>query len=147
MKKYFIAVAAALIFGGGFAFYIFSSSGKTDELAFENTGEKAYIFQMGVYSSEDNANNYASTLESSLIKKIGELYYVYGAVYSEVNLISTLKKNYDEKKIDYAIKEIIVDNEFYRELISYEKLLMESADIKVITRANQIILDKYNLVK
>ena len=147
MKKYFIAVAAALIFGGGFAFCIFSSSTKSDELAFENTGEKVYIFQMGVYSSEENANNYASTLESSLIKKIGELYYVYGAVYSEINLISILKTHYDNKKIDYAIKEIIVDDEFYRELISYEKLLMESADIKVITRANQIILDKYNLVK
>lgn len=144
MKKYIFAILSAVLIGGVFAIYIFSSDySSEDVLAFENANHSVYLFQLGVYSSLENANSYASSLESYIIKEVGDLYYIYGAIYSELDLVSTLKSYYDANKIEYAIKEVYIDNDFYIELTSYEDLLLESNNIDVIITANQIILDKY----
>lgn len=145
MKKYILVVVSAVLIGSVFAVYIFSVS-KENTIVAMNVEEKVYIFQLGVFSSLENANLKVSESKSAIVEKVNEFYYVYGAIYSDIYLVSNLKEYYENNNIEYSIKEIIVSSEFLEELHSYENLLKESGEIEIILRANQIILDKYAIL-
>lgn len=145
MKKYIFVVLSALIIGTGFAVYIFSTASEDSILAISEN-EKVYLFQLGVFSSYENAVDKQNCSDAAIIEQINEYYYVYGAVYSDIYLVSILKEYYDDADIDYALKEVIVTADFFSELQSYEELLKESGNIDVILRTNQIILDKYAIL-
>lgn len=145
MKKYIVVVISAILIGSVFAYYIFYITDEDTVLAM-NEEEKVYLFQLGVFTSLENANAKKEESGSAIIKQINEYYYVYGAVYSDIYLVSTLKDYYDENNIDYAIKETIISSDFLTELQSYEELLIESDNMDVILKANQIILDKFDIL-
>lgn len=145
MKKYIIAVLIAGTIGLVFAFFIFNKTSDDDLLA-SNDAHKVYLFQLGVFSDFDNADAQKEKSGAAIITQINEYYYVYGAIYSDINLVSLIKNYYDELDIDYAIKEVVITNEFYEELDSYENLLLETNNMEVILKTNQIILDKYAIL-
>lgn len=145
MKKYLVVIISAICIGGVFAFFIFSTSSEETLLALQEE-EKVYIFQLGVFSSLDNANNYVYSSDAAIIKQVNEYFYVYGAIYSDIYLVTNLKSYYEEHNIDYSLKEVIVDSSFYSDLKSYEQLMSQTTDMEVILRTNQIILDKYAIL-
>ncbi|MFI3261062.1 MAG: hypothetical protein R3Y13_05065 [bacterium] len=149
MKGYLYAVISAIIVGGGFAIFIFCTSSTDNDAitVLAGSSEKVYLFQLGVFSSEDNAIAMQEKSTSAIIDQINDYYYVYGAIYSDIYLVSILKDYYDSIGVNYQIKDIIVDYSFYKELTSYETLLIESSNLEVILRTNQIILDKYAILK
>lgn len=144
MKKYLLVVLSAVVIGSIFALYIFDKD--FDSVNVMDEELTAYVFQLGVFTSEDNANSLKDTVGASITVKVNEYYYVYGAVYTDVYLVSNLKTYYEENDINYQIKQMVVDDEFYDELTSYESILSYSDNIDVIIKANQIILDKYAIL-
>lgn len=145
MKKYIVVIVLAVVIGSVFAYFIFSSTSSDIALAMSED-EKVYLFQLGVFSSSENAEKKKVECDTAIVEKINEYYYVYGAVYSDIYLVSMLKDYYDESNIDYSVKETIVSSEFLSELQSYEELLKESGNMSVILRTNQIILDKFAIL-
>lgn len=145
MKKYIIAFVSAVAVGSLFAFYMFGTE-KEESLKVSSEVQKGYLFQLGVFSNMENATNFSQDIGSSTIIQEGVYYYVYGALYTNEYLVGNIRSYYDSKDIDYAIKEIILSNDFKDELKSYEKLMIESMNIDVILKTNKIILDKYTIL-
>ncbi len=99
MKKYLIVILTAIIIGSTFAYYVFSVNKNESVMALKEVNKKVYVFQLGVFSSKENANNKINVVNPSTIKQINEYYYVYGAVYSDIYLVSLFKKYYEEYNI------------------------------------------------
>ena len=142
MKKYIIVILLAIFIGGIFA-YIFLNSPINKTMSVNKEDQKVFLFQLGVFKNKDNAYNLGN---NNIVKEINEYYYVYGAILSDIELINTMKEYYEFNNIEYQVKEVIIDYNFYEELRSYEKLMVESNNINVILNTNKIILDKYSII-
>ena len=139
MKKYFVVIIFAIITGSLLAYFTFKGT-----FAFASENKNAYIFQMGVYKSVDNANNMANSLKSSVIIKEGDYYHVYGSVFTDEYLIDRISNYYEKEKISFYIKNINISNELYNKITKYEDILKNSSDIDVIIKTSQTLLDLYS---
>lgn len=145
MKNYLIAVISAAVVGSVLALYIYSKN-EVENIEVSNEVYKVYMFQLGVFSEEENAKEYIENTEYGIIEEDKGLYYIYGALYSNEELVIQLKNYYDENDIAYQIKDTIINEYLYEEIKSYEQLLIESKKIEIILKANEIILNKYTII-
>ncbi len=143
MKKYIITISLALITGSLFSFYMLRSLNENSIVA--TSTSIGYIFQLGVFENIDNANKFIEDTASGIVVKEDNYYYVYSAIYTEDILVNTLELYYKNNNINYFIKEKSIPSNIKNEINEYEKLLVQTNDINVIFKTNQIILDKFAL--
>lgn len=93
-----------------------------------------YAYQVGVFKSLENANNYLSRFSFGKVMFDGEYYRVFiGITIDNKNLLSSL---FDKEKYNYYIKELEITEEIAEEIKKYDALLAKSNE------ENQIVLLK-----
>ncbi len=145
MKKYIITVVAALSLGVFFSVYIFSNFSEEITNTVSKEINKIFIFQLGIFENEENANTLKESLPSAIVCKEDDLYKVYGAITKSSELISKIEKYYKENNINYIIKDYLLDNYEYEEVLSYENLMLQSTSMEVVFKTNQILLENFVL--
>ena len=134
MKAYLkILVVSTLI--GIFIAILYFKKLKQDDIFVLNTLEKVSIFQVGVFSSYDNAINYTYNYGNAGIYKKDNFYHVIIAV--TINNQEQLKSYFKNKNINFIIKEDIVNEKKYNVLKKYDLLLLKSNDEKAINKINK----------
>src|SRR5574344_2558983 len=140
MKKYLIVIFFAILTGAGLAYVTLK---KSNVIAIDANQTKAYLIQIGVYKSLDNASNLASNYENSIILNENNLYHVYTHLFTNEVLIQKVKKDYDEKNISCYIKDITLNKDILKQIQSYENLLVQTNDMEVINKTSIEMLKIY----
>lgn len=132
MKNYLKIVVGAIIIGG-FMAYLFYKDIKKEVVAITNTENIAYIFQVGVFKSLENAQNFAKDFSSGEIYQDKDLYRVIIAI--TLSNKEKLEAYFKSTNINYYIKEITLkDNTKIKE---YDALLSQTDKKEVIDSLNK----------
>jgi len=142
MKKIILISLSGLLIGTVFALVMFKNVKTNVEAAIKET-KTATIFQVGVFSVYDNALKEKNKYDYAYAYKDNDIYRVILAIYQDEEIISNLKKYYQNKNINIYLKEIIVSDKFYEELKKFEAILKETNDEKNYVIANKNILKKF----
>lgn len=126
LKKYLIPIFLAI--GIGFVFGLISFKKFEENINDIMTGEskKLVAFQVGVFNNLENANEKATTCNGLVIND-QDMYRVYVAVVSDGEAKESVKKYYENKGIDYYIRNLEYDEDIYNEIKEYEALLMATS--------------------
>ena len=98
MKKTLIVILLAMLFGGGMAFYLFK--GKGEEHIADTGLIKLQAFQIGVYSSLDNANK-SATKNNGVVVKDNDVYRVYITLLKNTESISKMETYFKSINLNY----------------------------------------------
>ena len=139
MKKILVISLSGVLVGGLFAFLMFSNI-KEEVNAVVSSDTKVTAFQIGVYSIYDNAIKVQKEYPESYIYKDEDKYRIFIAIYQDSEIINLIKKYYENKNINFYLKEINTNDSFIEELNKYEKILKKSNDIEIYIKANKNIL-------
>lgn len=142
MKKTILISLSGLLIGTVFALVMFKNVKTNVEAAIKET-KTATVFQVGVFSVYDNALKEKNKYNYAYAYKDNDIYRVILAIYQDEEIISNLKKYYQNKNINIYLKEIIVSDKFYEELKKFEDILKETNDKKNYVIANKNILKKF----
>lgn len=143
MKAYVKIFISAIFIGGIFAYFFYKDI-KNDVIAITTKKNEISLFQVGVFKNLDNAKNFQSNFENSIIYEDNELYRVIiGLSYHEENKIK-LESLFIEKGITYYLKTIKVNEKLIEELENYEVVIIKSNKEEVMESINKNML---NLLK
>ena len=79
-----------------------------------------------------------------IVEKIGDKYYAYVGITTNLSNANKIKKIYDNKNIDtYIRKRNIKNEEFYNNLEQYDILLSGALKDKDVLSINKVILSSY----
>lgn len=144
MKSYLKVVIGAIFLGGILAFFFYKDI-KTDVIAITDEKGKVYIFQVGVFKSLENANNYRKDFSSGDIYQDEDVYRVITAV--TISNKEKLETFYKKKEINYYIKELYVDNDIYEKIIEYDSVITNTSNEEVINKINKSSVELFLSVK
>ena len=140
MKTYLKIVIGAIILGGVMAFFFYKDI-KKEVLAITKTSDTIYCFQAGVFKSLENAQNFAQSLQAYGIYKDEEFYRVILAVTKENK--EKLKAYYEEKEINFYIKEVTLDLSAIKKIENYDQVLEKTEQEDVLYRINQSMIELF----
>ncbi len=146
MKKYLKILGFAVLIGGVIAFLFYQDINREVKAITKKDGV-VKIFQVGVFKTLDNANNFANTFPSSYIYKTDDYYRVIIAVCYLEDACQKLETFYQNQGIDYYLKEVRLSKSFIEKLDNYEKIIVKSTKAEVINNINNnvlILFDSYN---
>lgn len=143
MKKYLKILIVASLLGGILAFLFFKDLNK-EVIAITTKDNNIYIFQVGVFKNLDNANNFTNNFTTSLIYQDEEYYRVIVGIASNNKNKEKLEKYFEEKKINYYIKQKRVDKNYLKDIKEYEDVLIKTDKDEVIENVNSSILKEFN---
>lgn len=138
MKKYLIVILLAIVSGSFLAFLTFKNH-TVDALS----KKEAYIFQVGVFKSKNNALKRANGFSSSIIMLENDYYHVYTNIFTNKSLAEIIKKYYDDNDIKYYLKKLVIDENLYEQVNEYQELLLNTDDIENIQKLSQNLLNIY----
>lgn len=136
-KKILLAICSI---GAGIAFTFFFLN---KENTFAKEEYLIYAFQVGAFEKYDNAVNFSDLLPSSIIKKEGNLYKIYVAMYKDIDIVNKMIVYFEDNDINIYLKSLNVSKDFYNDLLNYETLIKSSDDVHVYNKVNQSILNLY----
>lgn len=140
MKKVLVAVLLAVLIGGGMAFY-FLKDIKLDSISLNEGMVKANAFQVGVFTSYDNALKVADR-NNGIVVSDDDLYRVYVAISTNSEVIRKLEDYYDSIGLRYYLKEIDVSKTFSKNVTVYEEMILKSS-VDTYTTINLDVLHEY----
>lgn len=139
MKLYMKILLGASIVGGILAFFFYLDINKEVQ-AIGKKDDIIYLFQAGVFKIEENAYNFASNFEVSLVYKDEEYYRVIiGVAYGD-DVKNKLEDFFDSLGIQYFLKKLKVENELIATIKSYEEVLIKTTKTEVIYSINDNML-------
>lgn len=139
MKKTIIVLLGATLFGGLMAFYLFKDNGKEKQLVDGQT--KVQAFQIGVYTSLDNANK-SALKNNGIVIKDNDVYRVYITLLKNNESISKMEDYFNSINLKYYLKDVYVKNEFYNEIVEDENLIINSEQ-NTYNTINRDIINKF----
>ena len=108
-----------------------------------SNGENIYFLQEGM-SSDKNEFDDDDKKYDYIVEKIGDKYYAYVGITTNLSNANKIKKIYDNKNIDtYIRKRNIKNEEFYNNLEQYDILLSGALKDKEVLSINKVILSSY----
>ena len=140
MLKKSVPYVLALVLGIIFGYYIFDG-----EIHLSNILNKSdYIgFQIGVYNNRESAKEIQNRFQGSILIEDQELYRVYYAILHDNKNIELMERHLQEKKINYYLKELqINDMGLIGELDSIESLMYDAPN-SLFLELNKKILISY----
>lgn len=130
MKQYLKIILFSCVVGSVLAGAFFLNIKEKAEAKTKNT---IYAFQVGVFKSLENANNFSNQYNISKIIKDNNLYRVFiGVTIKNKNKLEIMFKN---KGYNYYIKELILNNDQYNELLKYDIVLEQSETPEIIIKS------------
>ena len=121
MKKKILFAIFSVVAGIAFTFFFLN---KEDTFAKEEY--LIYVFQVGAFEKYDNAVNFSNSLPSSIIKKEGNLYKIYVAMYKDIDIVNKMIVYFENNDINIYLKNLNVSKNFYNDLLNYETLIKSS---------------------
>lgn len=145
MKKYLTIIIFALIVGFLLSEFLINQYEKKEDLSTVfSRGEKVYLIQQGVYSSEENVKKNTMDLGYYISSVENGMYYVYIAITKNTDNITKLQGYFSGLGYNTLSKEIYVNNkEFLEILTQYDNLLITTTDNSVIKAICGQTLGKY----
>lgn len=140
MKKVLVAVMLAIIVGGGLSFY-FLKDLKFNGIALNEGTVSAKAFQVGVFTSYDNASNVADR-NNGIVVADENVYRVYVAITSNKEVLRKLEEYYKSIGLRYYLKEISVSKTFDDNVEIYEEMILKSS-VETYTTINLDVLHEY----
>lgn len=138
MKKKIILVVFSIVAGILFTSFILNK---------ENTYAKEeymiFAFQAGAFEKCDNAEKFSKELPSKMIVKDDNLYKVYVALYSDIDIVNKMIVYFEDNDINIYLRSINVDKNFYEKILNYEQIIANTKEENVYKKINQSILDLY----
>lgn len=102
-----------------------------------------YALEVSAYKEFDDASNILDNLPSGIMIYENDKYKLYTAIYEDIDLVNRMITFLAQNDIKVYLDAIKVDNNFYRDLIDYEKLIRKTTDDKLYNNLNQSILNSY----
>lgn len=114
-------------------------------LFFFNVKEKAeakqknylYAFQVGVFKTLDNANQFKTRFNGSIIVKDNDYYRIFVGITK--NNKELLEKIFKDLEYDYYIKEVEVSEEVINNIIKYDEILKLSEEENKLEIINKML--------
>lgn len=103
-----------------------------------------YFIQAGVYSKIENMKSAMENIESYIYMEQDGKYYVYIGITGNEENLQKLKGYFEKQSYNIYVKEIMVENSAFLEVLSqYEQLLKEASDDETINSTIKSVLAKY----
>ena len=142
MKTYLKIIVGAILIGSIFA-YLFYKDISSEVVAISNSEYEITLFQVGVFKSLENAQNYQSNFATSIIYEDNEYYRVIiGISYHEENKVK-LESYFTSKGINYYERTIKMNEKFINSLTNYELVMIETREDEVINNVNNSMLQLF----
>ena len=134
----FISVVAGIVLGKYLSIEDFKS------LPTFKTGESYYFLQEGIYSSEENLAENTKNIETKLVEKSNDKYYVYLGITKNLKVAEKLKQLYENQGYQVYIKEVELKNEeFYNNVTQFDLLLNNDISESEMLTIEEVVLANY----
>lgn len=134
----FISVVAGIVLGKYLSIEDFKS------LPTFKTGESYYFLQEGIYSSEENLAENTKNIETKLVEKSNDKYYVYLGITKNLKVAQKLKQLYENQGYQVYIKEVELKNEeFYNNVTQFDLLLNNDISESEMLTIEEVVLANY----
>lgn len=144
MKKYFMPMLFSLIIGVLMAFFIINQYDSYSGITVSKFASKLYFIQSGVYSNKDNMFEAMGKFSNYIYSIEDNLFYSYIGVSGDKGNALKIQDYYKKKGYDTFIKEKIVDNSEFNEILSqYDEVLSKTSDDESIKVICSQVLSKY----
>lgn len=107
-----------------------------------NETKNIKAFQVGVYTTEENALKEAE-LKKGIVVHENEYFYVYVAILGEQINIEKMTNYLNQNSIYYYVKDITVSEEFKQELFAIENMMFTTTSEVAFLQLNTKILESY----
>lgn len=108
------------------------------------TGESYYFLQEGIYSSEENLAENTKNIETKLVEKSNDKYYVYLGITKNLKVAEKLKQLYENQGYQVYIKEVELKNEeFYNNVTQFDLLLNNDISESEMLTIEEVVLANY----
>ncbi|MDD2377652.1 MAG: hypothetical protein PHD10_02975 [Bacilli bacterium] len=145
MKKYLSVILGAVIVGFLLSQFMINQYEKKEKLlTVFNRGEKVYLIQQGVYSSEESVLKNTMDFSYYITSIENNMYYVYIGVTKDLDNIKKLQGYFDKMGYITYSKEVFVTNKSFLEILEqYDNLLKTTTDNAIISAICNQTLSKY----
>jgi len=145
MRKYLTIIICAVIVGFLMSQFLMNQyEKKEDLLTIFSRGEKVYLIQQGIYSSEDSVKKNTMDLGFYIYSVQNGMYYVYIGITKNIDNVQKLQGYFKDLGYDTLSKEIYVNDKKFLEVLSqYDNLLLTTTDNDVIKAICSQTLGKY----
>lgn len=144
MKKYYMPILLSLTIGILMAYFIISQYESYDGITVSKFASKLYFVQSGVYSDKNNMLEAMSKFSSYIYSIEDNMFYSYIGVSSSKENAMKIQDYYKKIGYDTLIKEKIVDNSEFIEILSqYDEILSKTTDDDSIKVICSQVMSKY----
>lgn len=144
MRKYAVPIFISLIIGVSMAYFIISQYESYDGVTVSKFASRLYFIQSGVYSDKNNMLEAMSKFSSYIYSIEDNMFYSYIGVSSSKENAMKIQDYYKKIGYDSLIKEKIVDNSEFIEILSqYDEILSKTTDDDSIKVICSQVLSKY----
>ena len=144
MKKYAMPIFISLIIGVLMAYFIISQYESYDGITVSKFASRLYFIQSGVYSDKNYMLEAMSKFSSYIYSIEDNMFYSYIGVSSSKENALKIQDYYKKIGYDTLIKEKIVDNSEFIEILSqYDEILSKTSDDESIKVICSQVLSKY----
>lgn len=146
MKKVIVPIFSCILVGFLFGKIMFNQYDKdnTAKTSVSDVNSLVYFMQVGAYSSEDNMKEAMKDTTNYVYMQKDNKYYVFVGMTKEKNNVEKLKKYFEDQKYSVYVKEIIIDNSSFLDVLSqYDLLLNEALSNESISTIEKSVLAKY----
>ena len=144
MKTYLKLIGGAILIGSLFAFLFYFDINKEVE-AVMKTNNTLYLFQVGVFQEKTNAEEYLNNFPSHYLYQDNEFYRVLICLTTKEDNKEKLIKYYNQKKYNFFVKEISLNENLAKELQNSEAILNKTTEEAAIETICQKQLDIFAL--
>ena len=143
MKKTFLLSSFFLILGT-VSGIILNTKYKDTIISTFNEGKIYYFLQEGVYSNEKIMLENTKDLETKLVNKENDKFYVYLGITRDEKKAKKIKQIYNNKGYQLYIKEVSLSNEeFYNNVTQFDLLIKNTDKKEEILTIEEVVLANY----
>lgn len=143
MKKTFLLSSFFLILGT-VSGIILNTKYKDNIISTFNEGKIYYFLQEGVYSNEKIMLENTKDLETKLVNKENDKFYVYLGITRDEENAKKIKQIYNNKGYQLYIKEVSLSNEeFYNNVTQFDLLIKNTDKKEEILTIEEVVLANY----
>lgn len=153
MKKLMFPVFCSLFLGVMMGYYLFHEYDSTVKIkpVFQETSEKVYFFQLGVYSDLESVQNSTRSFTNYIYVLEDSQYHVYVALTKSSKNVEKIKGYFEKKGYDIYVKEMVLsDEEYLEKLEQYDQVLEQTSEeeaienviAKIVTAYKEMVIDR-----
>ena len=142
MKTYMKILIFSVLIGTVIAI-IFYKDIKREVNAIIKKDDIIYLFQVGVFKSEENALEFQENYDYSIIYNDKEYYRVVIGVSTSKDAKEILTNYFNKYFDDYYIKEVKASKSLINELVAFEIVLLKTSKDEVISSINKSMLKTF----